>query len=547
MSKINFLLNSINNDNVDFIVGALIERINKDIDNLNQGLDISDLCLNIPRINTVIDKKYKIAHKISFILYPCYEDQLKENKDFKDIKTHAYILYTQLISKLKKYYVEQEESKKEEYISLKNAEEMRINYDKYDSLPVKSAVAKPTPMPVNIAPEEELEDFFNFLETNKEVKEEEYIKFTRGTIFKDGRMDLCKQVVGDLHIERLMKSLINNTHIKHFLLGNNIMDITGARAIASFLLFPHKPKIETWYIAGNNVDELGIKLIAEALKTDTDAKSLWLKRNPLNENGVKYLGEMLEVNKSLEVLDLHNVNAGNNGIKYLFESLKKNTTLKRLYLDANNITVEGIKYIADYFNFLKENNKEGITSLWIGMNRLRDEGVTILANSLEGYNYLERLSLNSVRMKSEGCKNLLSSIKTIPNLILLDIGAYKATGDMGELPNYVGDEGADYISNYIKQNSNLQVFDFSENYISNKKLIEIGNSMKDNINLLYTYFNQYGIQINKDIKKLYHEVHERNILNKLNISYKEFHKNNLRFLKHTDDILKIDSIYRNKM
>lgn len=127
-------------------------------------------------------------------------------------------------------------------------------------------------MPVQIGENEQFQDCFRFLASNQtpkdflsgstlnETKQDNafnlqpgkelvwgtpMVEFERGVVYVDGRLDLCKMVVGPTHIMDLMDSLRSNTFIKHFLLGNNIISATGASAIASFIT-SRPNQIETW-------------------------------------------------------------------------------------------------------------------------------------------------------------------------------------------------------------------------------------------------------------------------------------------------------------
>jgi len=247
---------------------------------------------------------------------------------------------------------------------------MYYQLQQIDDMP--DAIINPVPMPVDVAPLQELLPFFDFLRSNQPIidRENESLSFMRGTFFNDGRMDLCKQVVGPPWITDLMDSLVNNQHIKHFLLGNNIVDLAGAKAIADFISHPHQSQIETWYLAGNRIDAQGIELISKALQNEQHCKALWLKRNPLKAKGAKHLGQLLAQNQCLEILDLHNTGLLDDGIAYLFDGLKDNRSLDLLYIDANGISSRGAQSIADYFSHLAKLNEPGISSLFCGINRL---------------------------------------------------------------------------------------------------------------------------------------------------------------------------------
>lgn len=54
-------------------------------------------------------------------------------------------------------------------------------------------------------------------------------------IYEDGRLALCKMVVGLDHIDELMDALDTNDHVRYFLLGNYVVTNHGARRIARFV------------------------------------------------------------------------------------------------------------------------------------------------------------------------------------------------------------------------------------------------------------------------------------------------------------------------
>ena len=77
-------------------------------------------------------------------------------------------------------------------------------------------------MPVEVAPLDELTPFFTYLKQGKAAAEE-CVEFVRGAYYNDGRIDMCKQVVGSDWISELVDSVKSNANVKHFLLGNNIV------------------------------------------------------------------------------------------------------------------------------------------------------------------------------------------------------------------------------------------------------------------------------------------------------------------------------------
>lgn len=539
---------------VEYTVQEYVSLIRQEEEKLKKNEPVSDIGLRVPRMNGSLDKKTNISHDIAFQLFP-----LKGEKEESVEKVHTYIQFGQLISSLTKQYKKQlAEIKRIEEEKLKIQDKIQDKYRQaryygnkaiFEELldaPLSEAVLYPTPMPVDVAPLDELSPFFEHMKKNVPAQKE-CEEFKRGAYYDDGRIDMCKQVPGPTWIGNLVDSISENKNVKHFLMGNSIVGSEGAKAISEFIANPDTPGQETWYLAGNRFGAEDVKLIAQSLATDTATKSLWLKRNPLMAEGVQHLGKMLETNTSIEILDLVNVGMLDEGCKYLFESLKKNTTLKILYLDANGLTPKSAEYIAEYFEYLIKNNLIGITSLFVAINRFGDKGVTRLAKALHHYKALERLDLASNRIRAPGLKTLLDAIHDHENLIFLDVGLYKSTSDMGELPNFVEDEGAKHIADFLRTNKYVKILSVQDNNISDTGIAEIVDALEQNKTLLYLYPGQYGYCFGKELKQRIQQYLEHNVQDNLGIDLQTFTSEHLRLYKHTNRVKNIDSIYRNTM
>ncbi|AYV78979.1 MAG: hypothetical protein Edafosvirus66_2 [Edafosvirus sp.] len=551
------LLTSLNNVKDEKELNEIADIFVKQLLEDDKNNAISKFATLCPRMKTAIDKKTKIAHKIALKLYP-----IEKEED----KIASYIAYCQLRSKLKKRYdehvkkVEEENKQKkkweaDEYKKSRGTGQYCLWSKLKEKKELSNQILNPTPMPVEIAPFEDLKPFFDFLKSNGKLdSNEEFKEFKRGIFYSDGRIDLCKQVVGPTSIGELMKSIRFNQDIKHFLLGNNIINTVGAIEIANFIHNSNDPKsdlahlkshIKTWYIAGNEINSEGIQKIAEALKTDNDCTSLWLKRNPLKVEGGKYLGEMLKVNKKLKILDLQNTGLLDEGIKYLMEGLKSNNTLRYLYLDANGITIEGAKCIADYFDHINKTGQKGLTGLWLEMNRMGNDGISVIAESLKNNKSLKRLAVGSNRIEVNGIKNLCDALENHPTLMMLFVGMYKATADMHELGNQIGNEGVKHICKLLENNKKIQLFSISHNNIEIEGINKIAKTISENKSLLYFEYEQFGLKIDQSVRDIINKTINENCINNLGIDFNTFVKNNLKNYKHGSQIRFIDSNYRN--
>lgn len=476
-----------------------------------------------PLIDSSIDKKYKIARKIAFIILPP-----KDINNPAD-RVRSYINYTKVRNPIKhKYQLMEEILKRHNNKMKKEIKAKSLMCCVKNKTSLSHEVADPMAMPVTVASKEQLAPFLTFLKESKDLSldlshwtlnldklskfdgvrdlDEKQIEFKSGVFYNDGRMDLCKQVVGRDHIGDLLEAIKMNKNVEHFLLGNNI---AGGEKIGEFIKTPHVPKIKTWYVAGNDIDANGIKSIAEGLSNDHDAIGLWLKRNPIMSDGAKYIGEMLKHNTTLEVLDLFNCGLLDKGIEEIFSGMLQNRTLKHIFLGANGITHKSVYSIANYFKQLVEMSEEGLDSLKMTVNQIGDEGAICLAEGLDGYHPLKRLALCSNRITSVGVKKLVETLKELPNLIFFDIGYFKSTFDLGELPNSIKDEGAEAIADLLKV-SKLQGLNIVNNGITLNGLNKILEVCRTNDYLCFFEYAQYGLVIPKEMSLEFKDIATRN-------------------------------------
>jgi hypothetical protein len=118
---------------------------------------------------------------------------------------------------------------------------------------------------------------------------------------------------------------------------------------------------------------------------------------------------------------------------------------------------------------------------------------------------------------------------------------YKATADMGEITNKISDKGAVFISKLLQENESIEYLSVLHNDISNEAMKMIYSALSENNTLLFFDFKQHFVEIKQDLyrrimNKLYRNRERKNITDE-----KEY----VRALKHTKEIINIDSIYRN--
>lgn len=414
----------------------------------------------------------------------------------------SYNQYRQVISRLTKLLVPPEPKPTiRKHVPRNNLEDLL-------KTPLSDYILNPRAEPVDIAPSEMLEPLYEYLREGQNNNEE--IVFKKGTICIDGRLDLCKQVIGPNGVSSLIKSLnadslLSLPKVKHLLLGNNICGNELGTAVGNFIK-SGQSALTTWYIAGNNLDVNGISPICDALCEDHKVKQLWLKRNPLREEGMYPIVNMLQHNTYLQILDLTNTGVMDKGASILLNGIVGTQGLKYLYLSSNGLTSETCKIIAD---MLHTTNLEQIG---LGCNRLGNEGAGWLANALSNpLCKLKSLEIASCGIGPKGAKFIADSLTTNKSLISLNMGFLKSTNDLGEIPNIIESNGAVYIADALSVNNTLRLLDLVYTGIQQAGITALSNVLSTkNTTLIYLNLEQFGIPHNELSREIIRKSIQKN-------------------------------------
>ncbi|KAJ3404904.1 hypothetical protein HDV05_006863 [Chytridiales sp. JEL 0842] len=347
---------------------------------------------------------------------------------------------------------------------------------------IPDAISNPTAMPVHLTDKSKLEPFFDYISSLK-LQPNCDVEFKMGALLKGGHLDMCKQVVGPAHLSSLCQAVAKPRKpvIEHFLLGNNVCfedpaKVTGAfKAQASestrknglnalLEIMQTKYGIKTWYLAGNCISGDILERMRKVLEDNTVCEALWLKRNPVGTDGTRgpaALGRLLAHNKTLQVLDLHNTGLLDGGIMAMDAAERDDmssgtqtlsgSVLHWLDLSANGITANGAHAVAN----LIARHLHTLESLLLDINRLGDEGVAVICDALKGSKVLKRLSVGSNRLTDVGLARVCKLAMEIPSLILLNVGHYLSTWDLGEKGNVFSDVSP--LLEVIRAHPNIQL------------------------------------------------------------------------------------------
>ena len=388
----------------------------------------------------------------------------------------------------------------------------------------------------------QFEEIAEYLEEN--VLPETQIRFKRGIVYSDGRLDLCKQGLGTA-IAIITRAMEKNDKIQHFLIGNDVVGRSGAEAIGR-MVSERAP--ETLYLAGNELDAGSVRYLLASVDVDREIKELWLKRNPLHAEGAFHISRFLSSppSASLTVLDLDNTGLLDEGVKVLMSGLMQNDRLRTLYISANGITEKGTSYMADYFF---AHPSDGISDLYMSVNRIADEGAVTLAESLKKNVNLERLCLESNRIEAEGAKALCSALSHHPRMLYLGLGFTKSTSDLGELPNRMRDAGVAAVCRLIARAPALLVICLGRNGITRKGADALATACLKSDSILHVEIVEKFLSVDDSLRKSMIEHFDENRTRFFGeeISRADFMRKEMRFLRSDKSVVNVDSQFRNEM
>jgi Ran GTPase-activating protein (RanGAP) involved in mRNA processing and transport len=433
----------------------------------------SDCAIYAPRFESAADRACRLAKRVAYGLAP-YFPRIRVSSENERAKETIYVNYKKVLRDIRRVlrndklsYTEQQprmchiRSHSGAMCTLQNAPYNTTSIKEFLGTSLPENVVNPHEEPVSSCQLDELDPILDWLLSNAPLNMPDYY-FRRGYVTIGGTLDMCKQVVGPQGIRPLMEGIKSNEHITKFLLGNNVTEIKGAKAIAAEMR-RKGTHIDTWYLAGNQWDAHAIADIADALRDNTLIKSLWLKRNPLRPPGARHLAEMLRFNTHLQVLDLATCGLLDEGVEYLMDCLgNHNDTLLHLMLDGNGITPVGAARIGQYL----ASGKNRLITLSIEANKITDVGIPAIAEGLRADKTIERLRIGSNMIGPEGARLLFDSIADHPALIYLSLGHPKMTRMLDMKANFLGDEGAKHAAEYLKRSARIRVLDLARSGIT---------------------------------------------------------------------------------
>jgi NAD(P)-dependent dehydrogenase (short-subunit alcohol dehydrogenase family) len=303
----------------------------------------------------------------------------------------------------------------------------------------------------------ELQPLIQHLEGGQAVQEP--IRFPRGTLTPDGRLDLCKQDVGPRNIERVAMALRGNAFVKSLLLGADFIADAGAGHIAALLEV--SPAIETLFLGCNGISPSGLKALCLAAEGNPRLRGLWLKRNRIGPEGAEHVARLVGASRSLRTLDLADTGLESEGLATVVRALsEKNRFVERLYVCSNALTARDAATLGDLVR-----SECPLQELYLRANRIGDEGCEILLEACSRSPHLRVLGLSSNGISARGAAAVAAILGADSELTTVELGQAAGMELHGASPNRIGDQGATVVAHALKQNVALQRLFLGGNFI----------------------------------------------------------------------------------
>ena len=160
----------------------------------------------------------------------------------------------------------------------------------------------------------------------------------------------------------------------------------------------------------------GIKLVTDALRTNTYLTMLVLRDDTITDKDITHLSDMLAVNETLKGLHLHNCHITDESVQYIIEKLTNNKRLKVLDLSDCHITDNGVRYISDGLTMCKR-----LRELQLANCDVSDKGLRYMSIELAKSQLLTTLDISNNPLISSGAiADLINVTTSLTELYLIN-------------------------------------------------------------------------------------------------------------------------------
>lgn len=135
--------------------------------------------------------------------------------------------------------------------------------------------------------------------------------------------------IGDDGVKLLVQALYSNTNLQCLGLADNRIGDSGAAAVANLLL--HTSTLVSIILSGNDIHDDGGSKVVAALSQNTSLQKLYLAQNPIGDIVGRQCIEVIgHLNTTLQVLDLHNTRMSAPTVSSLVQTMRDRHVLRAL-------------------------------------------------------------------------------------------------------------------------------------------------------------------------------------------------------------------------
>jgi hypothetical protein len=313
---------------------------------------------------------------------------------------------------------------------------------------------------------------------------EDVMRFPRGAVLPDGRLDLCKQSIGPDGARLVLDALRGTRAVRTILFGTGAIGNTGARAVAEAL--DDGLALDTVYLGCNRIDAEGASVLAAAVAR-SGVRALWLKRNPLGADGACPLAELIAGGAELTVLDLYNCELGDEGVATIARALASpRSRVEHVYLGGNASGRVAADAIAELLA-----SPTRLRSLQLSASRFAGLGAILARGLASGQPTLEELGLACCQLDHADGAAIATAAIDHPRLLQLDLGWAPSANALGEAPNRLTDASAPAVAELVRANGPLRVLDVRRTGITSRGASSILEAVQANTQLVRLGLNDH--------------------------------------------------------
>lgn len=284
-------------------------------------------------------------------------------------------------------------------------------------------------------------------------------------------INFSRNKLGDTGVLALAK-LVSELNLQSIDLSSNGIGDLGIQSLTTSLI--DNSTLISLSLASNSFGCEGFEFISKLLKLSQSIQKLSIYGNELNLKGAGFLSEAISSNFSLITLDIGSCSFNEQVSQQIFIGLGSSKKLENIYLYSNNINDKCCL-------LLKENiASKPIKSIDLSMNEIGNLGACLIAEAFMNSKTLISLDLSSNLFGYKGFHSVARCLESCPRFESIYLSG-----------NYVNDGENILQESLLFQNSSLQILDLGGTNLGDLGIESMSKSLGESTKLhtLYLYGN----------------------------------------------------------